>query len=147
MGIRQIPSFATIRGVGGAYAGESTAQAYFRIMSVDGSYTYDMFARVLDDPTGDLEPSDWNSKNYPHFKDIKFPDPIKGEKIKLLIGSSDQLLHASKEEVDLDDRNLPIARRTRLGWTAIGPHGPIKNPRVLTTIYEVDENVSRDESQ
>ena len=55
------------------------------------------------------------------MEDIEFPDhPDVAMGVQMLIGSNLEKIHVSQEEREPKMGNGPVARRTRLGWSAIG---------------------------
>ncbi|XP_065190766.1 uncharacterized protein LOC135821698 [Sycon ciliatum] len=91
------------------------------VESVDGKYISPFSAITTSHVTGTLKPYDWTveSSQYHHLLDIPFEQPATRQ-IDMLIGLDHAELHYSLEEVR-GDQGEPVARRTALGWTCVGP--------------------------
>ncbi|XP_065190905.1 uncharacterized protein LOC135821835 [Sycon ciliatum] len=91
------------------------------VESVDGKFISPFSAITTSHVTGTLKPYDWTveSSQYHHLLDIPFEQPATRQ-IDMLIGLDHAELHYSLEEVR-GDQGEPVARRTALGWTCVGP--------------------------
>lgn len=82
---------------------------------------YKLKALTVNDVCGKLKPHDWSllSKDWTHLQDIEFPHPGK-RVVDMLIGVDYPELHVAIEERN-GKKGEPIARKTPLGWTCVGP--------------------------
>ena len=121
LGLTGYESTFKVGGVGGVVTEyQQSCFTNFIIESKDGQVKKGIAARVIPSPVGDLEPVDWNmhKQNWKHLCNIDFPE-IEMTGVDLLIGGADAWLISSLEEVS-GNKNEPVARRTRLGWTCLG---------------------------
>ena len=82
---------------------------------------------------------------YDHLKDVIFPVLDETKAVDLVIGTNHPWFHASLQEIE-GGPNQPIARLTRLGWTAIGPMCPdsqqqLMNMAVYTSCLTADADM------
>ena len=107
-----------INGVGGVIAGHATKVANFSIKgdNSDEDFIQDMSAIVYQSPCNNLSPSYWNASDEIAFENIPFSAPI-DDKVRMIIGVDWVKFHLSRDE---REGKQAIARRTLLGWTAIG---------------------------
>ena len=68
-----------------------------------------------------------NVKNFPYLSDIEVPVPFVGGECELLLGNNCARLIAPLEVRVLDRNNVPVAHRTRLGWSVAGPSKAIED--------------------
>ena len=88
-------------------------------------YSTDIIVKTFPKPVGKLYPVDWNTikHNYNYLSCIDFAPILPNEPIKLIIGNCNPLLmSALSPDIQKDDLH-PVARLTRLGYTAVGPMG------------------------
>ena len=100
------------------------------VESVDGKFISPFSAITTSCVTGTLKPYDWSiqSSQYQHLQDIPFEQPTT-QLVDVLIGLDHAELHYSMEEVK-GDPGEPVARKTALGWTCVGPvDGSAVQPR------------------
>ncbi|XP_071950851.1 uncharacterized protein [Antedon mediterranea] len=93
------------------------------VLPLDGSKKFKVNAVTISDVTGRLEASDWSSvnKDWDHLRDIEFlVISSQRKEIDLLIGVDCPQLHTALEE-KCGGPGEPVARRTPLGWTCVGP--------------------------
>ncbi|KAJ8045018.1 hypothetical protein HOLleu_07935 [Holothuria leucospilota] len=97
---------------------------------IDSRKKYKIRGMTIDQVCGDLKPKQWPriSKDWDHLKDINFPVPADGP-VALLIGVDHVDLHRALEE-RAGGVGEPVARKTPLGWTCVGP--TTKGHRFLT---------------
>ncbi|KAJ8034197.1 hypothetical protein HOLleu_20937 [Holothuria leucospilota] len=97
---------------------------------IDSRKKYKIWGMTIDQVCGDLKPKQWPriSKDWDHLKDINFPVPADGP-VALLIGVDHVDLHRALEE-RAGGVGEPVARKTPLGWTCVGP--TTKGHRFLT---------------
>ena len=107
-----------INGVGGVTAGYATKFATFGIRGVseDNDFSQEVSAIVYQSPCNNLKPSYWNATDEIAFENIPFSATI-NDKVRMIIGVDWVKFHLSKDE---REGKQAIARRTLLGWTAIG---------------------------
>ena len=107
----------SICGIGGIEAGSTNQLADFTIRSTNGSHKGSMTASVFKDPCQGLRPSFW--LDHQILEDLEFDEP-EPDNVKLLIGCNYQEYHVSLTADRAGTDNQPAARKTLLGWTAIG---------------------------
>ena len=94
------------------------------LTSGDGLTTQIIFAHTIKDMTDNTTVVDWSKakKNFKHLHDIPFDAVKKDAKISLLIGSDNaHLFSITDGTLREGERGEPIAYRTPLGWTCLGP--------------------------
>ena len=94
------------------------------LTSGDGLTTQIIVAHTIKDMTDNTTVVDWSKakKNFKHLHDIPFDAVKKDAKISLLIGSDNANLFAITDGTLREgSRGEPIAYRTPLGWTCLGP--------------------------
>jgi hypothetical protein len=114
---------AEVAGIGNITTKYKTCQVQFQVESLDGTCKKKITAKVMPELCGKVKPIDWNQakKKYEHLQNITFPQVDKEVSIDLIIGNSTpSLLTAIEKEVEGKNDNEPTARKTRLGWTAVG---------------------------
>ena len=109
-------------GVGGHVTRYETIFSCVRITHPVSKTGRSMLAQVMDRPAGSYQPVDWNvyKAGFDHLKHIDFPSPIPNRGVDVMLGNQCATLAASLEEV-MGREEEPVARRTALGWTAVGP--------------------------
>ncbi len=115
----------TVEGVGGQLSTNNTLVTQVRLRSSDGQLVRQIPAQVMARPAGSYRPVDWNvaKENYPHLRDLAFPPlSARWEGVHVLLGSRNPHLLRALEERAAGEK-LPAARRTPLGWTAVGVVG------------------------
>ena len=92
------------------------------VAEVGGEYQSEVTALTINSIASGLKPVNWaaTSHQWSHLEDVPFAKPTKDQSVDLLIGSDHSDLHASLQEIRGEARE-PIARKTPLGWTCIGP--------------------------
>ena len=65
-----------IRGVRGIKAGTSNKIVRFWLINNEQTSKYEIVARVLKEPCGNLKPTEWSQEEQAHLKGIRFPTPI-----------------------------------------------------------------------
>ena len=95
------------------------------LLSCDGTSKHSVSAYTTNKVTGNMRPIEWrvNAKEWPHLRNIKFPKLGPRAIIDILIGADHPHLHRALEEIN-GKSGEPIARKTPLGWTCIGPLRP-----------------------
>ncbi len=118
---------ATVKtqGVGGVLAEYNTTIVRLKISNPSDMISRTILAQVLENPAGSYQPVNWatHKNNYPHIKDLPIPAPAPVDGVDLLLGNQTAYLLASMQEV-VGKSHEPIARRTPLGWTVVGPTRP-----------------------
>ncbi len=112
-------------GVGGNITEADTLVTKVRLRSANGALARIISAQVFAQPAGTYQPVDWNEEKHKHshMRTLRFPPaPKKWEGIHLLLGNKNPHFHSSLEERTKGD-DSPAARKTPLGWTAVGPVG------------------------
>ncbi len=109
-------------GVGGHITRYQTVITCIRILNPLTKQGRVMPAQVMEKPAGTYQPVDWNQfkHNFPHLQDLDFPPPVPDVGVQLMLGNQCARLAASLEEI-VGKEDEPVARRTLLGWTAVGP--------------------------
>ena len=115
-----------LEGIGGKRSVGKTILARIRIRSVDRTLVTTIAVKAMPNPAGNLTPIDWNElkPHWVHFKDIVFPECDTRRPVDLVLGTDYPTLMLSLEEVSGNSDLFPVARRTPLGWTAVGPAYP-----------------------
>ena len=115
-----------IEGVAGKVLDQYTILTQVRISSLDKKFSKLIFLKALPNPCGKLSPIDWNDckKAWPHISHIQFPECDYGKPVDIILGTDYPTIIASLEEIQGKDDLSPVARRTSLGWTAVGPVYP-----------------------
>ena len=90
------------------------------LQSVNGKFSRHMIMYTADEVTGDMSVTDWKqeAKQWPHLKDIVFPDLGGNDRVDVLIGVDHHDLHFSYCDIR-GRRGEPSARLTPLGWTCV----------------------------
>lgn len=110
-------------GVGGKTTEADTLMTNIRLRSASGALARIIPAQVFAQPAGTYQPVDWNEQKhqFKHLRNIKFPPrPKKWSGIHILLGNKNPHFHTALEEKTVGE-NTPAARKTPLGWTAVGP--------------------------
>jgi hypothetical protein len=92
------------------------------IESLDGETKGTIGARTLETMCEGLTAPDWTSlkESWDHLREIKFPKIAGHRRVDLLIGSDHPELTLTLEERS-GEPGQPVARKTPLGWTCVGP--------------------------
>ncbi len=118
----------TTEGVGGKITEGETLISRIRIRSNDGRVARIIPAQVFAKPAGTYTPVDWEreKKRFSHLRGVEFP-PVSSTwpGVQVLLGNKNSYLHTAVEEV-AEAEDKPVARRTPLGWTAVGPVGTME---------------------
>lgn len=134
LGLTGDPLEMSYRTVSGESFEVNSSSVEFYIESLDGSYKKWISANTFPSPADKTIAINWNDykENWPHLKDINFPE-MTNDQVDMLIGNNFPCLSRSLEEVSGVGDMDPIARRTPLGWTAVGPVEPVvkKEKRAL----------------
>jgi len=111
-----------LEGVAGKKVSEKSILAQVRLRSLDKKFAHVIYAKTLSNPAGALKPIDWNDKKseWPHLKDIKFPEMDTSKQVEVIIGTDYGTL-LQGEEVAQGGDLVPWAKKTPLGWVAAGP--------------------------
>ncbi len=114
--------WATTEGVGGHVTHYKTLFTCVRVASTSTKIGRILPAQVMERPAGNYTPVDWSvlKEPFPHLRGLPLPAPIGGTGVGIMIGNQCATLTASLEEV-VGAEEHPVGRRTRLGWTAVGP--------------------------
>jgi hypothetical protein len=94
------------------------------LTSCDGLTAQDFTAHTVKDLTKNTSVVDWSKckQNFDHLKDIPFDTLPHGERISILIGSDNAFLFSAVDGTKREGpRGEPIAYKTSLGWTCLGP--------------------------
>ena len=97
------------------------------LTSGDGLTTQIITAHTIRNMTEGTSVVDWSKakKKFKHLRDIPFDAVKRDAQIELLIGSDNAFLFAIADGTLREGaRGEPIAYRTPLGWTCIGPTEP-----------------------
>ena len=97
------------------------------LTSGDGLTTQIIIAHTIKNMTEGTSVVDWSKakKKFAHLRDVPFDAVKRDAKIELLIGSDNAFLFAITDGTLREGaRGEPIAYRTPLGWTCIGPTEP-----------------------
>ena len=110
------------------------------LRSVDGATSTTLHACTIEQPTGNMEVVDWHhlGKQYAHLTNVEFPPLPSKRHIDVLIGADYPELHMAYEERS-GNSHEPVARRTALGWTCIGPVNQPKDESIELTAVTVDQ--------
>ncbi len=121
MRLKGDPITARTEGVGGQVMEYKTIVAPLSVKPAGGGEAVILPAQVLERPAGAYQPVDWtrHAKDFEHLKRVPLRRPLPGG-VQLLIGNRMPSLTLALEEV-LGGQDEPVARRTPLGWTVIGP--------------------------
>ncbi len=113
----------TTEGVGGQITEGETLISRIKIRSNDGRVARIIPAQVFAKPAGTYAPIDWDQEKtqFPHLRSVEFPPISKTwPGVQVLLGNKNSYLHTTLEErAEAEDQ--PVARKTPLGWTAVGP--------------------------
>ena len=103
------------------------------IESLNGQIRKNIEVQTIKNVTGNLPAVDWNryAKQYPHLREIQFPQVARDQKVDLLIGIDYPELHMSLHEIS-GRQGEPVARLTPLGWTCVGPTATETNISMYT---------------
>ena len=115
-----------ITGVGGRVETYSAMYTEIELVSLNGKVRRRVKAKVIPNPTGNLYATDWSKlqASWPHLRSIPFPPPVRDGRCRIILGTDQAYLLRSLEEVTGGTSFEPIARRTPLGWTCVGPISP-----------------------
>ena len=102
-----------------------STEAWVTLESEDGSTKLDIRVRCTPNPVGDWVPVNWNEQKekWVHLRTINFPD-IQEEKCHVLLGQDYAFLMSALQADIEGNPGEPIARKTRLGWVAMGLTAP-----------------------
>ena len=119
-----------ITGVGGKVEVYSALYTEVEISSMSGKVRRRIKAKVIPSPAGNLFATNWanHKEAWPHLRKLPFLPPVGGGKCRIILGTDQAYLLQSLEEISGATSYEPIARRTPLGWTCVGPVFPA--PRV-----------------
>ena len=129
-----------------------TEQHLVRMKSLDGKYCTQLAVSTLPAITkvGNPEPLLLKRK-YTHLQDVYFTDVAKGDhlKIQMLLGSQ-HLADLQTGDIRKGKPGEPVAVRTMIGWTLMGPTKPDPAPGlkesvnlVIDTSHSVGEEVTK----
>jgi hypothetical protein len=115
-----------ITGVGGKVEVYSAMYTEVELTSLSGKVKRQVKAKVIPNPTGNLYATNWQELkvSWPHLRSIPFTSPVGSGKCRMILGTDQAYLLRSLEEVPGSTSYEPIARRTPLGWTCVGPMAP-----------------------
>ncbi len=115
---------ARTEGVGGNVTQYQTILAPLRVAAASGQYKATLLAQVMSQPAGSYIPINWNdyTATFSGLSSLPIQPPVGGG-VEVLIGNRNPALSVSLDEIALSE-NGPVARRTPLGWTVIGPTWP-----------------------
>lgn len=114
--------------------GNETIDEYSKIVEIElfstGPLTFQgsIFVKVLNHALDEAMPIDWNihKKNWNHLKNLEFPPCFDNARhAELIIGSDYPNFQRSLQELPGKNDLEPYARKTCLGWTAVGPIFPL----------------------
>ena len=96
--------------------------------SLDGSTRGELGARTLESMCEGLHAPNWQKlkDNWTHLQGIKFPKIPGNRQVDILIGSDHPELTLALEERS-GKPGEPVARKTPLGWTCVGPVKPVND--------------------
>ncbi|XP_064637074.1 uncharacterized protein LOC135493581 [Lineus longissimus] len=122
LGFRGQISEARVNVLNGSTKTFMTMPVEIGLESLDRKVDIVFNARTVDNITGDLRHEDWNvhSSQYTHLKNIVFPKAGRRCTVDVLIGADYPELHLAYQEI-IGKPGEPVARKTGLGWTCIGP--------------------------
>ncbi len=114
--------WTSTEGVGGLVTRYQTLLSCVKVAHVKTKAGRLLPAQVMENPAGSYTPIDWSreAKYHSHLKHIYFHPPAPDVGVEVMIGNLCAALTASQEEV-IGGEADPVARRTELGWTAVGP--------------------------
>ena len=134
-----------ICGIGGVSAGFSTHKVSFALQSDSGDFSDICEAQLFNSPCEQVAPSYWLNREEGEFEDIAFGEPVH-DKIRLIIGTD-----CAKYHISLEDRaskaGKTFARRTPLGWTAIGEMSNADTTLHKTLKVELSEGAATADSK
>ena len=109
-------------GVGGHVTRYQTLLTCIRVLNPLTKQGRAMPAQVMERPAGTYQPVNWNDYKaaFSHLAPLEFPTPVPDAGVELMLGNQAAVLTASLEEI-IGGEDEPVARRTALGWTAVGP--------------------------
>ena len=115
-----------ITGVGGKVEIYSAMYTEVEITSMSGKVKRRVKAKVIPNPTGNLFATNWQEHKsaWPHLRRLPFLPPVGEGHCRIIVGTDQAYLLQSLEEVAGATSFEPIARRTPLGWTCVGPIFP-----------------------
>ena len=121
----------------------------FDVSSVSSEETVHMQAETLSRVAGDFRPVNWRKRkrHFDHLAHIDFPALGQKPIVDLLIGLDYSDLHRSIQDI-CGEPGDPIARRTPLGWTCIGPTSlllPVKTASRCHLAVPTDSSTDNDE--
>jgi hypothetical protein len=106
---------------------EDQFQVELQLSSVDQGCTKNITAWTVKNLAGHTAVVDWSErkKQFPHLKNIKFPEMPEDSTIKIVMGVDNTALYAAVKIVPNDENDTdPIAIKLLLGWTCVGRSSP-----------------------
>jgi len=109
----------------------------FQLTSLDGMTTQTCMGWTVKDMTAKTGVVEWaeRKKDFPHLKNIPFPKLPPSPSISVLVGTDLAHLFNSTTAVGNPSQPRdPVALRTPLGWTCVGPSAKITNCTAINMI-------------
>ena len=116
------------------------------LASMAGDFRTELSLVVLKDLVKDLRPVDWSEqkKKFEHLKDLPFPPLSRDfpDGVDVIIGVRRPELSRCLQEV-AGEEGQPIARKTRLGYTCVGPLDQHNNDEIgqVLCFYKVTDSL------
>ncbi len=117
--------WTSTEGVGGHVTRYQTVFTCIRVLNINTRTGVTIPAQVMKRPAGTYMPVNWaeQKQHFPHLLPLPLPAPVADVGIGIMLGNQNPTLMASREEV-VGGEGDPVARRTLLGWTVVGPSLP-----------------------
>ncbi|CAB4015211.1 Hypothetical predicted protein [Paramuricea clavata] len=100
----------------------NSTRVQINVESLDSKFSSRVDAWNKDSVTPRLHVIDWNKQKsqWPHLRHLEFPHVPRNRVVHILIGINAIEFHSPLEEIP-SLHGEPVARRTPLGWTCVGP--------------------------
>ncbi len=125
LGLKGQVRWTSTEGVGGHVTKYQTVFTCVKVSNPSTRQGYTIPAQVMDRPAGTYQPVNWkkHKEYFSHLRFLPLPEPISDVGVEVMIGNQFPVFMASQEEVVGTEAD-PVARRTCLGWTVVGPSLP-----------------------
>ncbi len=122
LGLKGQVRWTSTEGVGGHVTRYQTVYTCVKVVNAITKAGFLIPAQVMKQPAGTYQPIDWSNqkKHFSHLAPLPLPAPVAGVGVGIMIGNQNPSIMVSREEV-IGDEADPVARRTLLGWTVVGP--------------------------